>query len=108
STKSPSRAEQPAGWRVPAGWTLIYRPSTGSTNDDAKTAAHDWAGERRIFLADEQTAGRGRYGRSWIAPAGTCLLTSLLLEETLTPLECTAATSVALAEMLASELALPA
>jgi BirA family transcriptional regulator, biotin operon repressor / biotin---[acetyl-CoA-carboxylase] ligase len=36
--------------------------------------------EGALVLADHQTAGRGRLGRSWEAPAGTALLCSLLLK----------------------------
>jgi BirA family transcriptional regulator, biotin operon repressor / biotin---[acetyl-CoA-carboxylase] ligase len=35
--------------------------------------------EGAVAVCDEQTAGRGRLGRSWIAPAGTAILCSLLL-----------------------------
>ena len=37
------------------------------------------APEGALVVADEQTAGRGRLGRSWLAPAGTSLLCSLQL-----------------------------
>jgi BirA family biotin operon repressor/biotin-[acetyl-CoA-carboxylase] ligase len=51
--------------------------SVGSTND----VVRGWlaAGEPEICLAiaDEQTAGRGRNGRTWTAPPGTGLLLSL-------------------------------
>ena len=51
--------------------------SVGSTNDVVRS----WlaAGEPEICLAvaDEQTAGRGRNGRIWTAPAGVGLLLSL-------------------------------
>ena len=36
--------------------------------------------EGALVVADHQTAGRGRLGRSWEAPAGTALLCSLLLK----------------------------
>jgi BirA family transcriptional regulator, biotin operon repressor / biotin---[acetyl-CoA-carboxylase] ligase len=36
--------------------------------------------EGAVVVADHQTAGRGRLGRSWEAPAGTALLFSLLLK----------------------------
>jgi BirA family biotin operon repressor/biotin-[acetyl-CoA-carboxylase] ligase len=36
--------------------------------------------EGALVVADHQTAGRGRFGRSWDAPAGTALLFSLLLK----------------------------
>jgi BirA family biotin operon repressor/biotin-[acetyl-CoA-carboxylase] ligase len=52
-------------------------PSVGSTND----VVRDWlaAGDPEVCLAvaDEQTAGRGRVGRTWVAPAGAALLLSL-------------------------------
>jgi BirA family biotin operon repressor/biotin-[acetyl-CoA-carboxylase] ligase len=37
------------------------------------------APEGALVTADEQTAGRGRLGRRWLAPAGTSLLCSLQL-----------------------------
>jgi BirA family biotin operon repressor/biotin-[acetyl-CoA-carboxylase] ligase len=36
-------------------------------------------GEGAVAVCDEQTAGRGRLGRSWSAPAGTAILVSVLL-----------------------------
>lgn len=51
--------------------------SVGSTND----VVREWlaAGEREVCIAvaDVQTAGRGRAGRSWTAPPGAALLISL-------------------------------
>jgi BirA family biotin operon repressor/biotin-[acetyl-CoA-carboxylase] ligase len=38
-----------------------------------------------LVLADEQTAGRGRRGRTWNAPPGQCLLCSLILRPTIPP-----------------------
>ena len=40
----------------------------------------DDASEGAVAVADEQTEGRGRLGRSWVAGPGTSLLLSLLLE----------------------------
>ncbi len=40
--------------------------------------ALEGAPEGTVVVAEEQTAGRGRLGRRWVAPAGTCLLCSLL------------------------------
>jgi BirA family transcriptional regulator, biotin operon repressor / biotin---[acetyl-CoA-carboxylase] ligase len=61
------------------GAPLSYQPVTGSTNDDALLAARSGAPHGSLFVADEQTAGRGRRGNSWLAPAGENLLFSLLL-----------------------------
>jgi len=58
----------------------------GSTNDIAKRRARQGAPEGLVVVADEQTAGRGRLDRRWIAPAGTSLLCSLLFRPDL-PLE---------------------
>lgn len=66
-----------------AGPTAIvavdWQERTGSTNLRAAEAARAGEPEIGLFLADEQTAGRGRLDRSWQAPAGTSLLASLLL-----------------------------
>jgi BirA family biotin operon repressor/biotin-[acetyl-CoA-carboxylase] ligase len=43
------------------------------------------AAEGLVAVADHQTAGRGRLGRTWEAPAGASLLTSLLLRPDLPP-----------------------
>lgn len=58
---------------------------TGSTNADllARAAAGDPEGV--VVLAEEQTAGRGRLGRTWSAPAGSSLLLSVLLRPALAP-----------------------
>jgi BirA family biotin operon repressor/biotin-[acetyl-CoA-carboxylase] ligase len=66
--------------RKPAlGRPLIYQAVTGSTNDDALLAARSGAPHGSLFVADEQTAGRGRRGHSWLAAPGEGLLFSVLL-----------------------------
>lgn len=52
---------------------------TGSTNTDVLGLARDGAGEGVVLVADRQSAGRGRRGRIWVAPAGASLLVSVLL-----------------------------
>lgn len=54
-------------------------PETGSTNADAMDLARHGAPEGVVVVADHQTAGRGRAGRTWSAPPGASLLTSVLL-----------------------------
>lgn len=49
----------------------------GSTNDVVRGWLADGTPEVCLALADEQQAGRGRDGRSWVAPAGRALLLSL-------------------------------
>jgi BirA family biotin operon repressor/biotin-[acetyl-CoA-carboxylase] ligase len=43
------------------------------------------APEGAVVVADEQTAGRGRLGRRWLAPAGTSLLCSVQLRPQVDP-----------------------
>ncbi|MEO6602885.1 MAG: biotin--[acetyl-CoA-carboxylase] ligase [Polyangiaceae bacterium] len=61
------------------GRPLMYHPVTGSTNDDALLAARSGAPHGSVFVADEQTAGRGRRGTAWLAAPGENLLFSVLL-----------------------------
>jgi BirA family biotin operon repressor/biotin-[acetyl-CoA-carboxylase] ligase len=51
--------------------------AVGSTNDVVRTWLADGTPEVCLAVADEQTAGRGRSGRTWTAPPGTALLLSL-------------------------------
>lgn len=52
---------------------------TGSTNADVMALARDGEPEGVVMVADEQTAGRGRAGRTWTAPPGASLLCTVLL-----------------------------
>lgn len=52
---------------------------TGSTNADVIEAATAGAGEGLVLIAESQVAGRGRLGRSWLAPPGTALTMSVLV-----------------------------
>lgn len=61
--------------------TVQWHERVDSTNRCAAQAAADGAEQGLLVLADEQTAGRGRRGRTWEAPPGTSLLLSLLLRE---------------------------
>ena len=67
------------------GRNLVILPRVGSTNDVAKDLATQGAPEGTVVLADEQTAGRGRMGRRWLSPPGTCLLCSILFRPELPP-----------------------
>jgi BirA family biotin operon repressor/biotin-[acetyl-CoA-carboxylase] ligase len=51
--------------------------AVGSTNDVVRGWLADGTPEVSLAVADEQTAGRGRQGRSWVAPPGAALLLSL-------------------------------
>jgi BirA family transcriptional regulator, biotin operon repressor / biotin---[acetyl-CoA-carboxylase] ligase len=61
-----------------AGPLRAYR-SVESTQALARAWADGGAPEGAVVVADYQTAGRGRRGRHWTAPAGTALLFSVVL-----------------------------
>ncbi len=61
------------------GSPLHRLPTTPSTNDEAKHGARAGAPHGATWVAEEQTAGRGRQGRSWVSPRGENLLFSVLL-----------------------------
>lgn len=57
----------------------VVLSSTGSTNADLMALARDGAPEGTVVVADEQTAGRGRLGRTWISAPGAGLWFSVLV-----------------------------
>lgn len=59
-------------------YQIQHRVTTGSTMDDVRAAAMAGADDGLVVVADEQTGGRGRRGRSWFSPPGN-LYVSLLL-----------------------------
>ena len=62
----------------PAGYGLKQFDTIDSTNEEARRLAQ--AGERGPLwiVAGEQTAGRGRRGRSWVSPRGNLSATLLI------------------------------
>ncbi len=60
------------------GRQIVYYETIDSTNSAAKTLAQQGAVEGTLVIANEQTAGRGRLGRHWLAPRGSSLLFSLV------------------------------
>jgi BirA family biotin operon repressor/biotin-[acetyl-CoA-carboxylase] ligase len=67
------------------GQSIVCYSSTGSTNEVLKELAGQGVPEGTLVIADEQTAGKGRLGRKWLAPPGTSLLMSLLFRPDLAP-----------------------
>jgi BirA family transcriptional regulator, biotin operon repressor / biotin---[acetyl-CoA-carboxylase] ligase len=60
------------------GQKIIYFPRLPSTMEAARREARQGASEGTVVLAGEQTAGRGRLKRAWIAPAGNIALSIIL------------------------------
>jgi BirA family biotin operon repressor/biotin-[acetyl-CoA-carboxylase] ligase len=67
------------------GQSIVYYSSIGSTNEVLKELAAQGAPEGTLVIADEQTGGKGRLGRKWLAPRSTSLLMSLLFRPDLPP-----------------------
>jgi BirA family transcriptional regulator, biotin operon repressor / biotin---[acetyl-CoA-carboxylase] ligase len=63
------------------GAPRLHLRRTDSTNTRARELAERGAPHGTLVTAAEQTAGRGRQGRTWTAPAGRALLCSLLVRE---------------------------
>jgi BirA family biotin operon repressor/biotin-[acetyl-CoA-carboxylase] ligase len=69
-------------WELPhrhVGRRVWHFASLASTNDFAASIADEPVNAGVAILADEQTAGRGQYGRSWYASPGSAVLLSALL-----------------------------
>jgi len=60
------------------GAPLTLLDETTSTNDEAKRAAKNGAPHGATWIAESQSAGRGRQGRLWISPRGENILLSVL------------------------------
>ena len=62
---------------------VAWRDSVASTNEELATLIRDdpaaWA-HLAVLATNNQTAGRGRLGRTWVAPPGTSLAASVVLD----------------------------
>jgi BirA family biotin operon repressor/biotin-[acetyl-CoA-carboxylase] ligase len=64
---------------APLGTPRVHHRLTDSTNERAKELARSGAPHGTLVTADEQTAGRGRSGRTWSARPGSGILMSVLV-----------------------------
>ena len=66
---------------LPAGhpFDIVVRKRVGSTNVEARRRAIEGAPEGTVIVAEEQTAGKGRPGKTFFSPAGTGLYLSVVL-----------------------------
>lgn len=67
------------------GKEVFHFQRVGSTNQVALELARKGSAEGTLVVAEEQTAGRGRWRRPWLAPPGKALLFSLVLRPSLVP-----------------------
>ena len=64
------------------GRRVLYYPELPSTMDEAARLGNEEAEEGAVVVAEKQSAGRGRQGRSWVSQPGN-LLVSVLFRPTL-------------------------
>jgi len=67
------------------GRRVVYFEETDSTNIQAKRLAEDGAENGTLIVADMQTAGKGRRGRSWQQSSGTMISMTFILKPAFTP-----------------------
>ena len=82
---------------------VAFTQVMGSTNAEARRLAEAGAASGTLVVADSQTAGRGRQGRTWASPPGLNLYFTLVLRPPIRPEESpllSLATGVAMAEGL--------
>src|SRR5437667_7631176 len=61
------------------GAPILFFSTIGSTNDMASALAAGGEREGAIVIAEAQSAGRGRRGRTWFSPPGAGLYVSVVL-----------------------------
>lgn len=66
-------------------WDIRTYAELDSTNTQARRMAQEGVGGGLVVVAEKQSAGRGRQGRSWESPAGENLYFSILLQPELAP-----------------------
>ena len=69
------------------GHPLYFYPETDTTNERIRLLALEGAKEGTLAVAEMQTAGRGRRGRAWQAPAESGIWMSLLLRPHIPPVQ---------------------
>lgn len=67
------------------GRNLVYFAETDSTNIQIKRLAEAGSPEGTLVVAESQTAGKGRRGRSWFSPPGSSIFMSYLLRPNILP-----------------------
>lgn len=68
-----------------AGNRIVYFDKTDSTNNRAKDAGEKGGVHGTLFVADAQSAGKGRRGRAWSSPPGESVYMTLLLRPGIMP-----------------------
>jgi BirA family transcriptional regulator, biotin operon repressor / biotin---[acetyl-CoA-carboxylase] ligase len=78
-------AQLPSGAATRIGKRIQVLDVTRSTNSDAMALGREGEPEGTVVIAEEQTAGRGRLGRTWESSRGVNLYMSILLRPGMAP-----------------------
>lgn len=89
------------------GHPVHYFHEIGSTNDEAARLAERGAPEGTTVIASAQTAGRGRFGRTWFSPPGAGLYVSIVCRDRRAAPYLSLAGGVAVAEGMRASTGLP-
>lgn len=76
------------------GRSVFCYETIDSTNEEAKRRALEGAPGGSLFIAEQQTGGKGRLGRNWVSPAGTGMWFSVLLRPGVLPMHVAATTLI--------------
>ncbi len=82
---------------------ILHFIQAESTNMTAETLANQGAAEGTVVVAEHQTKGRGRLGRTWFSPGGEGIYVSVILRPSIPPNDApklTLMASVAVAEAI--------
>lgn len=77
-----------------AGRQIVFLESVDSTNEEAKRLAAKGAISGTLVVADMQTAGKGRQGRSFDSPKGEGIWMSLIIRDDIEPMNASMLTLV--------------
>lgn len=67
------------------GRNIVHFPSLNSTNTKAKELASTDIANGTVVISEEQTSGRGRFGRQWISPKFKGIWMSIILKPDMDP-----------------------
>src|ERR1700691_3115664 len=65
------------------GWRIHYFDEIDSNQEAARELAAGGADQGTLVIAEQQTAGRGRMGRTWHSPSGVNLYATIILRPTM-------------------------
>lgn len=76
------RSQMQTKW---AGREIVHLKETVSTNVEAARLAKEGMAHGTLIIAESQTGGKGRRGRSWFSPSGKSVFMSMILKPELEP-----------------------